>query len=333
VNDRTPRHRRSAKHAGTSKASARKSSARKSSARSGRAANASGRQAKGKRTSRNTDERNPTRSGIEYPSRKYRRKDEAVAPAPAKRPSLRKREASRDEKPQPKTPATSVRKPRPTKRRAPAPARRRKVKTTEASEELARLAGRQAQKAQDQLARAAAAFSDGRERDALRLLKPLRDAYPDASAVRELTGLCHYRLGQYAAATRELEAFGALTDSVEQHPVRMDCARALGKPKKVEELWEELAAASPASAIVTEGRIVLAGSKADRGRLRDAIATLDRKMAEPKRVQEHHLRLWYALADLCERAGEIPRARELFLRIRRNDAGFGDVAERLAALG
>ena len=62
---------------------------------------------------------------------------------------------------------------------------------------------------------------------------------------------------------------------------------------------------------------MLAGSRADRGRLRDAIATLDRRATDVKRVQEHHLRLWYALADLFERAGEIPRARELFLRVRK----------------
>ncbi|CAB4798885.1 unannotated protein [freshwater metagenome] len=46
----------------------------------------------------------------------------------------------------------------------------------------------------------------------------------------------------------------------------------------------------------------------------------------------HHLRLWYALADLEERAGNIPAARARFDRIRQHDAGFADVAERLAAL-
>ena len=45
------------------------------------------------------------------------------------------------------------------------------------------------------------------------------------------------------------------------------------------------------------------------------------------------MRVWYALADLYERAGDLPKARELFLRIRRHDAGFADAAERLAALG
>lgn len=287
----------------------------------GRARNAA---KQGKRTSRNSDERNPTKSGIDYPSAKYRRKDGTdAAPAPAKRSDLRKVARRQDE---------PVRAKRATKKRAAPPRRRRNVKTTEASLELARLAGRDAKRAQEQLARAAEAFRAGRERDAMRMLRPLRDAYPEASAVRELLGLCHYRIGQYQAAANELFAFVELTDSVEQHPVLMDCMRALGKYKKVDELWEDLAAASPSSALVTEGRIVLAGSYADRGRLRDAIKLLDRRVAEPKRVQEHNLRLWYVLADLYDRAGDVPHARELFMRVRRHDAGFADVAERLANL-
>ncbi len=282
---------------------------------------------KRKRTSKSADDRNPTRSGIDYPSPKFRAKggDRTPAPGPpAKRASLRKVDRSRDEKP--------ARKQRAFKARAGGPPRRRRVKSTEASEELARLAGRKARGAQEQLARAAEAFTAGRERDALKLLRPLRDLYPDASAVRELLGLAHYRLGNYAAAAKELDAFVELTDSVEQHPVLMDAMRAMGKYRRVDVLWEELAAASPSSALVTEGRIVLAGTRADRGKVRDAIAVLDRRGADARRVQEHHLRLWYALADLYERAGEIPKARELFLRIRKYDAGFADVAERLAAL-
>jgi tetratricopeptide (TPR) repeat protein len=276
----------------------------------------------GKRTSKSTDDRNPTRSGTQYPTRKFRRRDEESAEAePKSRSSLRK-VSSGDPKRTRKQPPTRTNK-------AP---RRRRGKTTVASEELARLAGREAKRAEAQLARAAEAYQAGRERDAARLLRPLRDAYPDVSAVRELLGLCHYRLGQYPAATKELDAFVELTDSVEQHPVLMDSLRAQRKYARVEELWEELALASPSSALVTEGRIVRAGALADQGRLREAIATLDKRSADVKRVQEHHLRLWYALADLYERAGEIPSARDLFLRIRRHDASFADVAERLAAL-
>lgn len=166
----------------------------------------------------------------------------------------------------------------------------------------------------------------------MKLLRPLRDAYPEAAAVRELLGLCHYRIAQYPAAARELDAFVELTGSVEDHPVLMDCMRALGRYRRIDELWEELATASPSAALVTEGRIVLAGSRADRGRVRDAIELLERRSGDVSRVREHHLRLWYALADLYERAGEAARARDLFTRVRRHDAAFADVAERLAAL-
>jgi len=38
------------------------------------------------------------------------------------------------------------------------------------------------------------------------------------------------------------------------------------------------------------------------------------------------------LADLHERAGDIPAARALFRKISAQDPGFVDVAERLAAL-
>jgi tetratricopeptide (TPR) repeat protein len=280
-----------------------------------------------KRTSKNSDDRNPTHSSVDYPSQKFRRKNEEPLPAPVKaKSSLRK-----VRRPAAETATRPGRAPR--KTRTTAPTRRGKLRKTEAGDELARIAGRGARHAQTELARAAEAFTAGRERDAARLLRPLRDAYPDASAVRELLGLSQYRLGQYAAATKELEAFVDLTNSVEQHPVLMDCARALGKPRRVEELWEELAAASPSGALVTEGRIVLAGSLADQGRLTEAIATLDRRGGQPNRVQDHHVRVWYALADLYERAGDLPKARELFLRIRRYDAGFADVAERLASLG
>jgi tetratricopeptide (TPR) repeat protein len=199
-------------------------------------------------------------------------------------------------------------------------------------DEILRLGGARGPRYYDQLMKAADAYARDHERDALRILRPLRDALPDSPSVRELLGLTHYRLGHYPAATKELEAFANLSGSVEQHPVLMDSYRAQRRWRKVDERWRELTAASPGADLVTEGRIVAAGALADRGRIDDAIALLaraDRKVDKPK---PHHLRLWYTLADLEERAGNVPRARGLFDRVRREDAGFADVAERLAAL-
>jgi tetratricopeptide (TPR) repeat protein len=199
-------------------------------------------------------------------------------------------------------------------------------------DEIMRLGGAQGPRSYDQLMKAADAFARDHERDALRLLRPLRDAVPESPSVRELLGLAHYRLGHYPAATKELEAFVELSGSVEQHPVLMDCYRAQRRWRRVDECWRELTAANPDAELATEGRIVAAGALADRGRIDDALRLLtraDKKVAKPK---PHHLRLWYALADLEERAGNVPRARALFDRVRREDAGFADVSERLAAL-
>jgi tetratricopeptide (TPR) repeat protein len=200
-------------------------------------------------------------------------------------------------------------------------------------DEILRHGGTRGDRRFQAVAEASQAYDEGRERDAVRILRPLVKAMPGAPSVRELLGLALYRSGRYAAATEQLEVYAELTGEVDQHPVLMDCARARRDHDRVDALWRELAEVSPGAALVTEGRIVLAGSYADRGRLRDAIALLGKRAdPTPKRVQSHHLRLWYALADLEERAGNLPRARTLFDRVRRYDASFADVAERLAAL-
>jgi tetratricopeptide (TPR) repeat protein len=180
--------------------------------------------------------------------------------------------------------------------------------------------------------KAADALARDHERDAIRRLRPLKDALPDSPTVHELLGLALYRDGKFGAATRELEEFAHMTGSVDQHPVLMDCYRAQQRWRRVDDLWSELASTSPSPELATEGRIVAAGALADRDRVPEAIALLSRRMPKVTNAKEHHLRLWYALADLEERAGNIPRARALFDQVRAHDAGFADVAERLAAL-
>lgn len=150
--------------------------------------------------------------------------------------------------------------------------------------------------------------------------------------MRELLGLTYYRLGRWKLAARELEAFASLTSSTEQHPILADCFRALGRWSRVDELWEELREASPAADLVAEGRIVFAGSLADRGDIARAITVLDKARSRPRRPKSHHLRVTYALADLCERAGDIARARELFGWIAAHDPRFADAVERVNAL-
>ncbi|MBO0730233.1 MAG: tetratricopeptide repeat protein, partial [Acidimicrobiaceae bacterium] len=141
-----------------------------------------------------------------------------------------------------------------------------------------------------------------------------------------------YRTGQWAAAAKQLEAYRALTGSFDQHPVLADCYRALRRYEAAAELWDELRQASPGGDLVAEGRIVAAGCLSDQGDLAGAIALLERGTRRVERPRDRHLRQWYALADLYERAGEVPKARDLFARIATVDADAFDVRQRLRAL-
>ncbi|MFZ6002689.1 MAG: tetratricopeptide repeat protein [Actinomycetota bacterium] len=185
---------------------------------------------------------------------------------------------------------------------------------------------------EERLKDASRAFRRERFDEARRMLRPLADAAPTAESVRELLGLTYYRLGRWKLAVTELEAFRDLSGSTEQHPVLADCYRALGRHAKVAELWDELRQASPSAALVAEGRIVLAGSLADQGQLHDAIAVLEAARPPARKAQLHHLRITYALADLHERAGDIPRARQLFGIVAAADPELGDVEARLRSL-
>ncbi|MEM7341842.1 MAG: hypothetical protein AAF467_24560 [Actinomycetota bacterium] len=184
----------------------------------------------------------------------------------------------------------------------------------------------------NRLGEAAVAFENERFSEADQLLQSIQRLAPGIAEVHELHGLTYYRLGRWQKAYDELVRFAEMTGSVEQNPVMADCMRALRRWNQAEELWDELGAASPSAELVEEGRIVQAGSLADRGRLDDAIRLLDRAPKAPKRPAAHHLRRWYMLADLYERSGDVPHARRMFGAIVEADADFGDSAERLAAL-
>jgi tetratricopeptide (TPR) repeat protein len=187
----------------------------------------------------------------------------------------------------------------------------------------------------ERMAAGIGAYERERYRDASRILKTVVDAVPNAPSARELLGLSQYHQSYWKAALPNLEAFAALTGSVDQHPVRMDCQRALGRPKRVEALFNELRQGSPDPEVLSEGRLVLAGTRADAGDLTGAVTLLVEAGAGRlvRNPAERHLRQWYVLGDLMERSGELPKARELFLRIRAVDPDAYDVTERLESLG
>lgn len=222
----------------------------------------------------------------------------------------------------------------PTKRQRASDERRRVTDDEVMRKQLGNAVGpSRADKVEKRLRDAAKDFDAERFPEAAKKLRPLSEQAPSVAAVRELYGLTLYRQGKWKLAAAELEAFRTLSDSTEQHPVLADCYRALHRWARVDELWDELRHESPSGPLVTEGRIVTAGSLADRGDVQGAIRLLEQGWKFPKRAKVHHLRRAYALADLYERAGDVGRARELFGRVRAADPSFADVTARLRSLG
>jgi len=204
----------------------------------------------------------------------------------------------------------------------------------EVRQQLSRAVGTaRSERVERRLREAADDFEHERFGDANRVLKKLSDEAPTVAAVRELYGLTLYRQEKWRAAAKELEAYRLLSGGVDQLPVLADCYRAMRQWAMVDELWQELGAASPDAATVTEGRIVVAGAHADRGDLTGALALLTQGWRFPQNPKIHHLRRAYALADVYERLGEVPRARDLFARIEAAEPGFADVDRRLRSLG
>ena len=76
----------------------------------------------------------------------------------------------------------------------------------------------------------------------------------------------------------------------------------------------------------------MSGALADAGELDQAIDLLRTEARFKKNADLAHLRQWYALGDLYERAGDLPRARELFRRVAQQAPEVLDAPERLAAL-
>ncbi len=216
---------------------------------------------------------------------------------------------------------------------SPAPGGKRRSVPRRVVDEVTATAGKaKGEKLAARLADATYSYEKERYGDALRVLRPLAAEVPGSAAVRELFGLALYRSGQWVQAATQLEAFKEMSGSFDQHPVLADCYRALRRYEDAEQLWAELREASPSGDVVAEGRIVAAEVKADCGDLAGAILMLEkasRKVAQPS---ERHLRQWYALADLYERAGDLPRARDLFNRVASVDPDSFDVRGRLTAL-
>ena len=191
---------------------------------------------------------------------------------------------------------------------------------------------RRAVRLTDRLLQSQVALEAERFDDARRIARSLVKELGHVAAVHEVIGLASYRLGKWREAAAALEMARTLRERVEDLPVLADCYRALRRWTDVDEIWREIREISPSHDVMAEGRIVAAGSLAERGDLRGAIDLMQKAATIPRRVRPFHLKQWYVLADLYDRAGNLPKAREMFRRVALHDPDFSDVSVRLASL-
>ncbi|MHB2028003.1 MAG: tetratricopeptide repeat protein, partial [Acidimicrobiales bacterium] len=148
-------------------------------------------------------------------------------------------------------------------------------------------------------------------------------------------GLAAYRAERWAMAKIHLRAHFTISGSPEHLPLVMDADRANHRYRAVEKTFDELSESEPTAEVLAEGRIVLASTWADQRRYDEALELLTRAGAAKnlRNPSYRHVRLWYALGDIYDRAGDPTSARELFSRVVIAEPDAYDASERLRELG
>jgi tetratricopeptide (TPR) repeat protein len=192
---------------------------------------------------------------------------------------------------------------------------------------------RRADRLAERLTSAAAALDRERYDDARRMVAPVVRELPKLAAGHEISGLANYRMDRWREAAAALEQARQLHTDPALLPVLADCYRAMKRWPEVDAIWREIRELSPSHEVMAEARIVVAGAHADRGELKQAIALMQPAQKPPKKVRDYHVREWYVLADLLDRAGDTMGATRWFREVLAHDADFADARERLRALG
>lgn len=168
---------------------------------------------------------------------------------------------------------------------------------------------------------AAKSFAASKYGKALGDLEEAKVMAPRVATIRELMGLCSYRLGRWDQALRELRTFRRLTGETTHMPVEMDVLRALDRPRDVEEVWKAFRRIGGDREVEREARVVYASFLLDDGRDREAW-----EITNPKRIgdspQPSELRVWFVAAKAAARLGDLKTARRLYMAIQASDAGF-----------
>ena len=182
---------------------------------------------------------------------------------------------------------------------------------------------------------AAQAYDRHRYEEALRLAKNVALSVPTVASAQELAGLAAYRAERFAMARKFLRTAFELSGDGQHLPQVMDCERAARRYSLVKSTFQQLVDSEPTPDVLAEGRIVFASTLADQSKFQEAIDLLNNGGASKilRNPSARHLRMWYALADVYDRAGDATAARELFARVVSVDPEAYDAFSRLEELG
>jgi tetratricopeptide (TPR) repeat protein len=189
-----------------------------------------------------------------------------------------------------------------------------------------------APKVRELVAQAGQAVEEERYEDAIEPLLEAKTRAPRSTYVRELLGIAYYRLERWRDAVRELAAYRRLSDRRDRDPEFADAERALGRPEKAIEILEDLRPDELPEDVFVEALVVRAGALSDLGRFDDAVSVLEMGPLRPAEALPHHLRLWYALGDALEGAGQRRDARVWWDAVYADDPEFFDIADRRLGL-
>ncbi len=180
------------------------------------------------------------------------------------------------------------------------------------------------------LARAVLALAEENEDEAIIAAQEAKSVAPRSASVREVLGLALYRTGSFKSARSELSAAQRFSGTPELVAVLADLERAVGRPERAVEMFEQADRAALSPETAAELLVVAASAYGDLDRPAAGAALIRRHMGPwPSQLLDLHLRLAYVRGDLADRAGNRDEARELFTRVLTADPDFFDAAERL----
>jgi tetratricopeptide (TPR) repeat protein len=177
-----------------------------------------------------------------------------------------------------------------------------------------------------------AALSAGDAPGAERAATSVKALAPRSAAAREILGLAYYQQERFREAIRELQAYRRMSGRRDQNHVIADSHRALGAPERAVTEARDGLTAPVEEAVRAECAIVAGAALADLGRYEEALTVLRSIPTRADVARPHHLRLWYVIADVLERAGQRDQAARQFRMILRHDSEAFDAEQRLSAL-